>query len=119
MFTGIIRDCGTVVAVNEGAARRTFRIRTQLDLSAIPVGASMACDGCCLTLVAREGDQFTVDAVAETLAVTTLGKWAAGTRINLEPSLHLGDEMGGHMVYGHVDALAVVESVAPDGDAWP
>lgn len=118
MFTGIITDLGTVMAIEEGAARRTFRIRTNLPLAQLAVGASVACDGCCLTLVTKDEDSFTVDAVAETLAVTTLGQWRVGTRVNLESSLKLGDEMGGHMVSGHVDALAVVESVTPDGDSW-
>lgn len=118
MFTGIIKDCGEVIAVEEGAGRRTFRIRTALDTSRFEIGASVACDGCCLTVVTKDKESFTVDAVAETLAVTTLGQWAIGTRVNLESSLHLGDEMGGHMVSGHVDALAIVESVTPDGESW-
>jgi riboflavin synthase len=118
MFTGIITDCGTVADITEGAGRRTFRIRTGLDLTQLAIGASVACDGCCLTLVSKDKDSFTVDAVAETLAVTTLGQWAVGTKVNLESSLRLGDEMGGHMVSGHVDALAVVDDVRPDGDSW-
>jgi len=118
MFTGIITDLGEIIAVTEGAERRTFRIRTALDLSALAIGASVACDGCCLTLVSKDSNSFTVDAVAETLSITTLGKWAVGTRVNLESSLRLGDEMGGHMVSGHVDALALVEDVKADGDSW-
>jgi riboflavin synthase len=118
MFTGIIRDCGEIVAVQEGPGRRTFSIRTGLDLSLLSIGASIACDGCCLTMTSKSGGRFTVDAVAETLAVTTLSRWTQGSRINLETSLHLGDEMGGHMVSGHVDAQAIVESVVPDGDSW-
>lgn len=118
MFTGIITDCGEIVAVAEGESRRTFTIRTCLDLSVLSIGASVACDGCCLTLVSKKDDCFTVDAVAETLAVTTLGQWNTGTRVNLESSLRLGDEMGGHMVSGHVDALASVEDIRADGDSW-
>jgi riboflavin synthase len=118
MFTGIITDLGEIIEVTEGDARRTFRIRTGLDLALLMQGASIACDGCCLTLVNKDSDSFTVDAVAETLAITTLGEWKKGTRVNLESSLRLGDEMGGHMVSGHVDALATVESVEPDGDSW-
>lgn len=118
MFTGIIRDCGQVVAVEEGPGRRTFSIRTTLDLAPLAIGASIACDGCCLTMTSKKENLFTVDAVAETLAVTALGEWGVGTKINLETSLRLGDEMGGHMVSGHVDVLAVVETVTPDGDSW-
>jgi len=118
MFTGIITDLGEIVDIKEGDARRTFRIRTGLDLSTLIEGASIACDGCCLTLVSKDNDSFTVDAVAETLAITTLGQWTKGTRVNLESSLRLGDEMGGHMVSGHVDALATIESITPDGDSW-
>lgn len=118
MFTGIITDLGEIIAIDEGDRRRSFRIRTRLDLAPLAIGASIACDGCCLTLVTKDRDSFTVDAVAETLAVTTLGNWALGTRVNLELSLRLGDELGGHMVSGHVDGLATVESVRPDGDSW-
>ena len=118
MFTGIITDLGEITAIVEGDQRRTFYIKTGFDLDRHNIGASIACDGCCLTLVSKTVDTFTVDAVAETLAVTTLGSWAKGQHINLESSLRLGDEMGGHMVSGHVDALGVVEDVQPDGESW-
>lgn len=118
MFTGIIRDCGAISSVDEGNGRRTFLIRTTMDLDALNTGASIACDGCCLTLTSKQGGVFTVDAVAETLAVTTLGQWQVGTRVNLETSLHMGDELGGHMVSGHVDALATVEKIYQDGESW-
>ena len=118
MFTGIITDCGEIISVAEGQGRRTFRIRTKFDLSKHDIGASISCDGCCLTLVSKDKDSFTVDAVAETLTVTTLGVWEIGTKVNLESSLRMGDELGGHMVSGHVDALAIVEDVKPDGDSW-
>jgi riboflavin synthase len=118
MFTGIISHCGTVVGIDEGKGRRSFRIQTKLPLQDTLIGASIACDGCCLTVVSIEDDCFIVDAVAETLAVTTLAQWKVGQSINLEKSLRVGDELGGHIVTGHVDALAVVESVVADGESW-
>jgi len=118
MFTGIIRDKGEIILVTAGANSRRMVIRTALDLKPIEIGASIACDGCCLTVVEKTNDSFTVDIGAETMAVTTLGQWKQGARVNLETSLRMGDELGGHMVSGHVDALATVESVKPDGDSW-
>ncbi len=118
MFTGIITHSGEIVTIDEGNARRSFRIRTDMDLLRLAIGASIACDGCCLTMVAKDDGHFIVDAVAETLAVTSLGFWRVGTKINLESSLRFGDEMGGHLVSGHVDALATVETVVRDGDSW-
>jgi len=118
MFTGIITDKGAVTDVTEGARSRRLKIRTALPLDRIAIGASVACDGCCLTVVEKGADWLAFDAAAETLAKTTLGDWQDGTEVNLETSLCMGDEMGGHMVSGHVDGLAVVESVTQDGDAW-
>ena len=119
MFTGIVAGCGDISAVDEGKGRRSFRIKTRvLDFMRISLGASIACDGCCLTVIAKGTEHFVVDAVSETLAVTNLGTWKTGSRINLEPSLRMGDEMGGHIVTGHIDGLATVESIQPDGDAW-
>lgn len=118
MFTGIITHSGEIVAIDEGDLRRRFHVRTSMDLSRLAIGASIACDGCCLTMIAKDAEHFTVDAVAETLAVTSLDGWREGTKINLESSLRLGDEMGGHIVSGHVDALATVETITPEGDSW-
>lgn len=113
MFTGIITDIGEIVGVTartEGLRR--VRIACRYPMASILVGASIACSGACLTVVAtgEEGGRtwFEVDAAAETLKVTTVGRWRAGTRINLERSLKLGDELGGHLVAGHVDGLAVL-----------
>ena len=116
MFTGIITDLGLV----KGADRGRFRIACKYDAASIEIGASIACDGCCLTVTRLdvEGEGATVfDVVAsnETLARTTLGKWHVGRRINLERSLRLGDELGGHMVAGHVDGVAQIVSRKPDG----
>ncbi len=111
MFTGIINDIGEVLEVNEQAAGlRRLRIACSYDPETIGIGASIACSGICLTVVARgrEGSRawFAVDAAAETLRVTNAGVWQRGTKLNLERALRLGDELGGHMVSGHVDGLA-------------
>lgn len=84
----------------------------------VALGASIACAGCCLTVVAAGPDGFAVDVSPETLDKTTLGGWRQGTRVNLERALRAGDELGGHMVSGHVDACAVCTGVAPDGEFW-
>jgi riboflavin synthase len=113
MFTGIITDIGEVIAVEpraQGLARLT--IACGYDPDSIGVGASIACSGVCLTVVARgkAGNRrwFAVEAAAETLRLTTVGNWRRGTRINLERALKIGDELGGHMVAGHADGLAGV-----------
>lgn len=111
MFTGIVTDIGEVVAIAERSeGLRRLTIACSYDASGIAIGASIACAGPCLTVVATgrygERDFFEVDAAAETLAVTTVGRWTTGTRINLERALKLGDELGGHIVTGHVDGLA-------------
>jgi len=111
MFTGIITDVGEVIAV---AARandlRQLKIACDYDRAGIVDGASIACNGVCLTVVAAGVDDgrtwFSVDAAAETLAVTTAGTWRQGTRLNLERALKIGDELGGHIVAGHVDGIA-------------
>jgi riboflavin synthase len=111
MFTGIVNDLGEVIEVQHKAqGLRRLRIGCGYDPDSIGVGASIACSGICLTVVdrGRSGNRslFAVDAAAETLRMTTAGGWQRGTRLNLERSLRLGDELGGHMVSGHVDGLA-------------
>jgi riboflavin synthase len=117
MFTGIISDIGTVAARDAGR----FTIRCGYPAAGIALGASIACDGACLTATAVEsagpGSTFTVDVSNETLSKTTLGEWHAGRRINLERALKAGDELGGHMVSGHVDGVARVVSIRPDGES--
>jgi riboflavin synthase len=113
MFTGIVTDVGEVLSVEERAlGLRRLTIGCRYDRASIAVGASIACAGACLTVVAtgiHDGrTTFAVDAAAETLAVTTAGRWTAGTRINLERALKMGDELGGHLVAGHVDGIAEV-----------
>jgi riboflavin synthase len=113
MFTGIVTDIGEVIAVETRAAGLVrLTIACGYDPQSIAVGASIACAGVCLTATARGSDGgrawLAVDAAAETLRVTTAGRWRAGTRLNLERALKVGDELGGHMVAGHVDGLAAV-----------
>ncbi|MAU51306.1 MAG: riboflavin synthase [Roseovarius sp.] len=107
MFTGIITDIGRVVSVERRGDMRA-RIGTGYDTARIDIGASIACDGVCLTVVTLGPDWFAVDVSAETLSKTTLGGWTEGRRVNLERALRVGDELGGHIVSGHVDGVAEV-----------
>ncbi|MEQ1867776.1 MAG: riboflavin synthase [Alphaproteobacteria bacterium] len=120
MFTGIITDVGTVQLIAK-RGDTTVKIATAYDPAAIAIGASIACSGPCLTVIAKggkEGDAwFSVEASAETLSKTTLGGWAVGSRVNLERSLKVGEEIGGHIVSGHVDGVGEVVSVTPEGDS--
>jgi riboflavin synthase len=111
VFTGIVSDIGEILDVSEQAeGLRRLTIGSGYDPETIDIGASIACAGICLTVVARGrqagGAAFSVDAAAETLRVTTAGSWRRGTKLNLERSLRLGDELGGHLVTGHVDGIA-------------
>jgi len=117
MFTGIITDVGRVAAV-ERRGDTLFTIATNFDMATVDLGASIACSGCCLTVIDRVPGRFTISASGETLSKTTLGTWKEGTEINLERALRLGDELGGHIVSGHVDGVADVVSVTPEGDSW-
>jgi len=116
MFTGLISDIGVLREVTK-AADSQFIIDTRYDMAAVKIGASIACSGACLTVTRKDDGWFSVDVSAETLACTTLGGWRAGKRINLEKSLRLGAELGGHLVQGHVDGRATVTARRPDGDS--
>ena len=116
MFTGIITGIGTIGSIVD-AGDRSFRIGSDWDCAAIDIGASIACSGVCLTVVQRDANSFLVTASAETLGVTTAGNWAVGDQINLERALKLGDELGGHLVSGHVDGLAEIKSIKTSGDS--
>jgi riboflavin synthase len=116
MFTGIITGIGHIESI-EDAGDRTFRIGCDWDCSTIDIGASIACSGVCLTVVERHAHSFDVTASAETLTVTTAGGWSVGDQINLERALKLGDELGGHIVSGHVDGLAEITSIETSGDS--
>jgi riboflavin synthase len=123
MFTGIVTSVGRV----KSAARRVGLLRLEIesdyDAGGVAIGASIAHDGCCLTVVERStsaggGMHHVVEVAAESLALTTLGSLSEGDRVNLERSLRVGDELGGHMVLGHVDGLGEVLSVSKDGEGW-
>jgi len=116
MFTGIVTDVGEVVSAEQRGDLR-LRIRTGYDLSTVDLGASIACSGVCLTVVDKGADWFAVDLSAETVSRTAADMWKQGARLNLERSLRLGDEFGGHIVTGHVDAVANVVGVCPEGDS--
>jgi len=116
MFTGIITDVGHVRRMHRGELL-DLTIATDFDIAAIPLGASIACSGACLTVVAVEPGAFTVQASVETLTRTTLGAWEEGTPVNLEKSLRLGDELGGHLVLGHVDGMAQVVERRPEAES--
>ncbi|WP_371039189.1 riboflavin synthase [Rhodosalinus sp. FB01] len=116
MFTGIVTDVGTLRALERRGDLRA-RIATGYDTSGIEIGASIACDGVCLTVVSLGEDWFEVDVSAETVSKTGLGNWAPGRRVNLERALCVGDELGGHIVSGHVDGVAEVVAVSDDGDS--
>ena len=120
MFTGIITDVGRVRRLSRGAGAEAgleATIATAYDSALIPIGASIACSGPCLTVVAVEPGAFSVQASAETLACSTLGDWEAGTPINLERALRVGDELGGHIVSGHVDGVARLVDRRPEGES--
>ena len=117
MFTGIIQDIGTVKSIEKDGDWRIV-IETGMDLSATPMGASICCSGCCLTVVEMGENWFAVEVSNESLEKTVIGSWEQGTKINLEPSLKLGDELGGHIVSGHVDGLAELQSITEDADSY-
>ena len=120
MFTGIITDIGTLRKVEQRGDLRA-RIGTAYRVEGIDLGASIACDGVCLTVVAKGTDEkggwFDVDISAETVSKTNLSGWTTGRRVNLESALKVGDELGGHIVSGHVDGLAEVVAIREDGDS--
>lgn len=121
MFTGIITDIGKILSV-EKKGDTTFVIETSFDMHDVNIGASIACSGVCLTVTDKgktKGDQgwFSVDASEETLSLTTARNWQEGTKLNLERALRMGDELGGHMVLGHVDCTTEVVRILKEGDS--
>ena len=116
MFTGIVTDLGRVRAVRPGGDTG-FEIETHYDTGTIAIGASIACSGVCLTAIELGESWFRAQASAETLSRSTLGAWRVGTRVNLERSLKLGDELGGHLVVGHVDSVGRLVSMREEGDS--
>lgn len=114
MFTGIITDIGTVASVEQRGDLRV-RIATAYDTAGIALGASIACSGVCLTVVDKAAGEFAVDVSGETLRHSAAAQWIAGARLNLERALKVGDELGGHIVTGHVDAVGTVAGVEREG----
>jgi riboflavin synthase len=117
MFTGLVQAVGEITESRSTEHDRIFRIRSELSARDLALGASVAIDGVCLTVIAAERDWFEVQAAFETLSCKTLAALDAGARVNLEPSLRVGDPLGGHFVLGHVDGIGSVRSVVARGDA--
>jgi len=115
MFTGIVTDVGRVRRIQATARDHRYEIETAFDTATIDLGASISHAGCCLTVTETGPGWFAVEVSGETLSKTTLGNWAEGTRVNLERAAKLGDELGGHIVSGHVDGLGTVVSITPEG----
>ena len=116
MFTGIITDVGTIRSVVQRGDLR-IEIATGYDVTSVDMGASIACDGVCLTVVEKTSDSFCVDVSAESAGLTNIGGWTAGRPINLERALKVGDELGGHIVSGHVDGVAEIVALRDEGDS--
>lgn len=122
MFTGLVTDVGRVVAVEDRAGLRRLKVESAYPVASLQVGASVQHSGVCLTLVEfgerAGGSWWIVEAVPETLSRTTIDRWMLGSRVNLELSLKIGDELGGHLVYGHVDGLGIVKAVKQASAGW-
>jgi riboflavin synthase len=116
MFTGIITDIGHIASAEQRGDLRLI-IHCNYDMGSVDLGASIACSGCCLTVIDKGPGWFAVDASAETVSKTAAGMWVEGRRLNLERALKVGDELGGHIVTGHVDGIGHVVSVEPVGDS--
>ena len=117
MFTGIITDIGELISL-EKQGDWQLRIKTHWNTKDIDIGASIACSGICLTVLDRGVDYFDVSASMETISITTLQTWQLGKKINLERALRVGDELGGHIVSGHVDGIITLSEIKPDNDSY-
>jgi riboflavin synthase len=117
MFTGIITDIGRIISAEQRGDLRLV-IGTSYDMESVAIGASIACSGVCLTVVEKTAGQFAVDASGETVSRTAAGMWSAGGRLNLERALKVGDELGGHIVTGHVDGVGQIAASEAIGDSW-
>jgi len=115
MFTGIVTDIGRVRSVRQTDRDRRYEVETVWDTATIDLGASISHAGCCLTVTEKGEGWFAVEVSGETLSKTKLGDWAEGARVNLERAARLGDELGGHIVSGHVDGLGQIVSITPEG----
>lgn len=117
MFTGIITDIGTIDRIEGGGDRRIF-VTTAYDMASVDLGASIACSGVCLTVVDKAPGWFAADVSGETVSRTPAEQWTAGRQLNLERALKLGEELGGHIVTGHVDGIASIVETSSDGNSW-
>jgi len=118
MFSGIVTHIGTVDRIEKTNGNWRLFVRSDIDTDTVDIGASISNSGCCLTVVEKGEGLMAFDVSGETISKTIIVDWEDGTRLNLERSLKLGDEIGGHMVSGHVDGLATLKSVTPDGDSY-
>jgi riboflavin synthase len=116
MFTGIITDLGRVKSITKTGDTR-FEFETSYDMDTVDIGGSIACNGGCMTVIEKGPGWFAISASNESLSKTTMGEWKVGSPINFERAMCIGDELGGHIVSGHVDGLAEVESITPEGDS--
>lgn len=116
MFTGIVTDIGTIESVEQRGDLR-LTIACNYDMDNVDLGASIACSGCCLTVVDKGAGWFAVDASAETVEKTASSMWSKGRRLNLERALKIGDELGGHIVTGHVDGVGTISAIRQEGDS--
>ena len=117
MFTGLVKDIGIVKKIDKSSGDWRIEIEVSLDVTKVQLGASICCSGCCLTVMDKSNNSLLFDVSQETLSKTIIGSWEVMTRVNIEPSLKLGDEMGGHIVSGHVDVVTNIISIVPDGDS--
>ncbi len=118
MFTGLVKDIGTIKSIDKNNGDMRIEIDTNMNLSNINIGASICCSGCCLTVVEKAKNSFSVDVSNETLSKTNLGAWRVMNQVNLEPSLKVGDEVGGHFVSGHIDATSKVIDIVKDAGSY-
>ena len=119
MFTGLVRDIGTIDAVeNREGGEKRLTVSTGMPFDSYTASASVCCSGVCLTVSRADIGHFQVDVSRETLSKTNIHQWTEGSQINLEPSLRMGDELGGHLVFGHVDTLATLSQIKKDGESW-
>ncbi|MFA5591956.1 MAG: riboflavin synthase [Micavibrio sp.] len=117
MFTGLVTHIGTVARIDKTGGDWKLFVSSTMNVEEVRVGASISCSGCCLTVIDKDQNWFAFGVSGETLSKTVIGTWDTGTRLNLESAMRLGDELGGHLVTGHVDGLATIQSITQDGDS--
>lgn len=118
MFTGLVQDIGVIRSIDKSSGGWRIEIETALPIEQFEIGASVCCSGCCLSVVEKSTNTLSFDVSSESLDKTVIGSWKQGSRVNLEPSLKLGDELGGHIVSGHVDVVTEISSIKQDGDSY-